>query len=103
MEVEFCPSNGLTGGDGVDLETHFMNLLVVSDTYTHEGIGNCLVVKNGGRCRVFLAYMEYLGGNGLEPEARRIPDMKLILFVPCMHTCEHFHAVASRHYISFDF
>ena len=43
------------------LETLFMNLLVVSDTYIHEGVGNCLVVKNGGRYRVFLAHMEYLG------------------------------------------
>ena len=47
MRVEFSPSIGLVGADGVDLETLFMNLLVVSDTYAHEGVGNCLVAKNG--------------------------------------------------------
>ena len=64
MRVEFSPSIGLVGADGVNLETLFMNLLVVSDTYTHEGVGNCLVVKNGGRYHVVLAHMEYLGETG---------------------------------------
>ena len=73
VEVEFCLSIGLIGIDGVDLETLFMNLLVVSDTYTHEGIGNCLVVKNGGLYHAFLAPMEHLGESGwnrrhLEPQ-----------------------------------
>ena len=48
VEVEFCLSIGLIGIDGVDLETLFMNLLVVSDTYIYEDVGNCLVVKKGG-------------------------------------------------------
>ena len=61
VEVEFCSSIGLIDADGVDLETLFMNLLVASDTYICEGVGNCLVVKNGGRYRVFLAHIEYLG------------------------------------------
>ena len=64
LEVEFCPSIGLISADGVDLGTLFMNLLVVSDTYIYEGVGNCLVVKNGGRDHVFLAHMEYLGETG---------------------------------------
>ena len=64
MEVDFCPSIGLVGADGVDLETLFMNLLVVSDTYIYEGVGNCSVVTNGGSCHVFLAHMEYLGETG---------------------------------------
>ena len=41
--------------------------------------------------------------NGLEPEARRLPDVKLILFVSCMQTREHFHAVTSLWHISFYF
>ena len=41
--------------------------------------------------------------NGLEPEVRRIPDMKLILFVSCMQTRNHFHAVTSLWHVSFDF
>ena len=64
VEVEFCASIGLIGADGVDLETLFMNLLVVSDTYIYEGVGNCLVVKNGGRYHVFLAHMECFGETG---------------------------------------
>ena len=92
MEVEFCPSIGLIGTDGVDLETLFMNLLVVSATYIYEDVGNCLVVKNGGSYHVFLAHMEYLGETGWKREASQIPDMKLILFVPCMQTREHFNA-----------
>ena len=73
VEVEFCPSSGLIGADGLDLETPFMNALVVSNTYTCEDVGNCLVVKNGGRYHVFLAHMEYLGESGwkrrdLEPQ-----------------------------------
>ena len=64
VEVDFCPSIGLVGADGVDLETLFMNLLVVSDTYIYEDVGNCLVVKNGDSYRVFLAHMEYLGETG---------------------------------------
>ena len=63
-EVEFYPSFGLIGADGVDLETLFMNLVVVSDTYTYEDVENCLVVKNGDSYRVFLAHMEYLGETG---------------------------------------
>ena len=61
VEVEFCPSIGHVGADGVNLETLFMNLLVVSDTYIYEDVGNCLVVKNGGGYHVFLAHVEYLG------------------------------------------
>ena len=61
VEVEFCASIGPIGADGVDLETLFMNLLVVSDTYIYKGLGNCLVVKNGGGYHVFLAHMEFLG------------------------------------------
>ena len=64
VELEFCPQIGLTGAKGVDLWTLFMNLLVVSDTYIYEGVGNCLVVKNGGRDHVFLAHIEYLGETG---------------------------------------
>ena len=64
VEVEFYPSFGPIGADGVDLETLFMNLLVVSDTYIYEDVGNCLMVKNGGGYRVFLAHMEYLGETG---------------------------------------
>ena len=41
-----------------------MNLLVVLDTYVYESVGNCLVVKNGGRYHAFLAQMEYLGETG---------------------------------------
>ena len=64
VKVEFYPSFGPIGADGVDLETLFMNLLVVSDTYIYEDVGNCLMVKNGGGYRVFLAHMEYLGETG---------------------------------------
>ena len=64
IEVGFCPPIGLIGTDDVDLETLFMNLLVVSDTYIYEDVGNCLMVKNGGGYRVFLAHMEYLGETG---------------------------------------
>jgi len=64
VEVEFCPSIGLIGTDGVDLETLFMNLLVVSDTHICKDVRNCLVVKNGDSYRVFLAHMEYLGETG---------------------------------------
>ena len=64
VEVEFCPSIGLIDTDGVNLEALFMNLLVVSDTYIYEDVGNCLVVKNGGGYRVLLAHMEYLGVTG---------------------------------------
>ena len=64
VEVEFCPTIGLIGVDDVDLETLFTNLLVVSDTYIYEDVGNCLVVKNGGGYHVFLAHMEYLGETG---------------------------------------
>ena len=64
VEVEFSPSIGLIGANGLDLENLFMNVLVVSDTYIYEGVGNCLVVKNGGRYHVFLAHMEYLGETG---------------------------------------
>ena len=60
MELEFCPSIALIGADGVDLETLFIHLLVVSNTYIYEDVGNCLVVKNGDIYRVFLAYMEHL-------------------------------------------
>ena len=48
VEDEFCHSIGLVGTDGVDLETLFMNPLVVPDTYIYEDVGNFLVVKNGG-------------------------------------------------------
>ena len=64
VEVGFCPSIGLIGTDGVDLETLFMHLSVVSDTCIYEDVGNCLVVKNGGRYHVFLAHMECLGTTG---------------------------------------
>ena len=49
VEVEFCASIGLIGADVVDLETLFMNLLVVSDTYIYEGVGNFLMVKERGQ------------------------------------------------------
>ena len=61
VEVEFPPSIGHFGADSVDLETLFMNVLVVSDTHIYYGVGNCLVAKNGGRHRVFMARMEYHG------------------------------------------
>ena len=64
VEVKFGPSIGLIGTDGVNLETLFMNLLVVSDTYIYKDVGNCLVQKNGGRYHVFLAHMDYLGETG---------------------------------------
>ena len=64
VKVEFCPSIGLVGADGVDLGTLFMNLSVVSDTYIFEDVGNCLVVKNGGRYHIFLVHMEHLGEAG---------------------------------------
>ena len=31
-----------------------MNLLVASDTYIYEDVGNCLAVKNGGRVTCLL-------------------------------------------------
>ena len=40
VEVEFCPSIGLIGAVGVDLESLFMNPLVASDTYIYEDVGN---------------------------------------------------------------
>ena len=64
MEVEFYPSIGLIGADGVDLETLSMHLLVVSDTYKYEDVENCLVVTNRGRYHVFLSHLEYLGEAG---------------------------------------
>ena len=64
VEVEFCPSIGLIGTDGMDLEALFINLLVVSDTYIYAGVRNCLVVTNGYGYRVLLAHMEYLGETG---------------------------------------
>ena len=69
VEVEFPPSIGHFGADSVDLETLFMNVLVASDDYIYKGVGNCLVVKNGGRYHVFLAHMEYLGETGWNSEA----------------------------------
>ena len=57
VEVTFCASIGLIGADGVTLKTLFMNLLVVSDTNIYEGVGNCLVVKNGGGYHVFLVHV----------------------------------------------
>ena len=41
--------------------------------------------------------------NRLEPEARRIPDVKLLLFVSCIQTRKHSHAITSLWYVSFDF
>ena len=73
-EVEFCPLIGLTGTDGVNLETLFMNLLVVADTYIYKNVGNCLVVKNGGRHHVLLAHMEHLGEAGWN---RRLVDFQM--------------------------
>ena len=64
MEVELCPSIGPVGADNVDLETLFMHLLVVTDTYIYEDVENCLVVTNRGRHHVFLADMEHLGEAG---------------------------------------
>ena len=64
VEVGFCPPIGLIGADGVHLETLFMNLLIASDTYMYENVGNYLLVKNGGRYRVLLVHMEYLGEAG---------------------------------------
>ena len=64
IEVGFCPPIGLIGADVVDLEIPFMNLLVVSDTYICEDVGNYLLVKNGGRNHVLLAHMEHLGEAG---------------------------------------
>ena len=49
VEVTFCASIGLIGADGVTLKTLFMNLLVVSDTYIYEGVGNFLMVKERGQ------------------------------------------------------
>ena len=69
VEVDFCPSIGLVSADGVNLETLFVNLLVASDPYIYEGVGNCLVVKNGGGYHVVLAHMEHLG----EPGWKRRP------------------------------
>ena len=64
VEVEFCPSFGLIGANGVDLETLFMNLLVVSPSYIYEDVRNCLVVTNGYGYCVLMAHMEYLGETG---------------------------------------
>ena len=64
VEVEFPSSIGHFGADSVDLETLFMNLLVVSDTYIFEGVGNCSVVTNGGSYHVFLAHIVCLGETG---------------------------------------
>ena len=49
VEVEFCPQFVPTGTDNVDLETLLMHLSVEVDSGTHEGVGNCLVVKRKGR------------------------------------------------------
>ena len=100
---EFCPSIGLIGADGVDLETLFVNLLIVSPSYIYGGIRNCLVVQRIGRYLVLLAHMGNILENGLEPEARRLPDLKLILFFSYMQTREHSHAVASLYYVSLAF
>ena len=64
VEVEFSPSIGLIGTDNINVETLFMHLSVASDTCIYRGVGNCLVVKNGGRSHVSLAHMEYNGETG---------------------------------------
>ena len=39
--------------ENINVATLFMHLSVVSDTYTYEDVGNCLLVKNGDSYRVF--------------------------------------------------
>ena len=64
MEVEFCPPIGLIGTDNINVQTIFMNLLVVSDTYICEDVGDCLVVQRYGRHLVCLVHVEFLGETG---------------------------------------
>ena len=99
----FLPPIGPIGADGVDIPEFFMVPSILSAIYIYKGVGNCLVVKNRGRYHVFLAHMEYLGETGWKREATRIPDMKLMLFVSCKQTREHFHAFTSLWYIPFGF
>ena len=58
--VGFCPSIGPTGADNVDLETLSVHLSVISASCMYKGVGNCLVVKERGRCHIFLAHLEHL-------------------------------------------
>ena len=48
----------------MDLEALFIHSLVVSDTCIYGGVGNCLVVENGGRHHVLLTHMEHHGEAG---------------------------------------
>ena len=50
-----------------------MSLMGVSATYIYKDVGNCLVVKNGGRYHVFLAHMESMvkrAGKGGPPNSK---------------------------------
>ena len=80
-----------------------MHPLVVSDTYIYEGVGNCLLVENGGRYHVLLAHMECLGEMGWKRRCLAPTDVELMLFAPCMQTREQSHAVTSLWYASFGF
>ena len=62
-----------------------MHLLVVTDTYIYEDVGNCLVVKNGGSYHVFLAHMEYLGETGSN---RRPVDFQMWNWYCSSHACK---------------
>ena len=69
----------------MNLETLFMNLLVVADTYIYKNVGNCLVVKNGGRHHVLLAHMEHLGEAGWN---RRLVDFQMWNWYYLPHACK---------------
>ena len=85
VEAEIWPQIGPIGTDKLDADTFSMNPLVVSDTYIYKDVGNCLMVKNGGGYRVFLAHMEYLGETGWN---RRPVDFQMWNWYCSSHACK---------------
>ena len=79
-----CPSIGLIGADGVDLETLVMNLLVVSPTcsYVYGEITNCLVVQRIGRYLLSSWHTWRTGSN------RRLVDFQTWNWYYSSHTCK---------------
>ena len=48
----------------MDVDGFSLDPLVLSDTFICEDVGNCLVVKNGGRHHVFSVHVEFLDETG---------------------------------------
>ena len=48
----------------MDADAFSVDSLGLLATCMYWGVGNCVVVKNGGSYHIFLAHMEYLGETG---------------------------------------